>query len=288
MTMQQRTMQFGWLAEQRMSWPELLEMVKRVEWLGYDSVWLSDHLADEDDCWLLDGWTALGAILGCVPRIEAGTLVASNSLRAPLLTAHMTRTLAQIAPGRIVLGLGAGGSRNEQKRVGIVCAALAQRVAALRGACEVIRHDTASQSPWHDPAAARGEVRPAVPLLIGGGSSGVLRVAGCYADRWAIWGSPAHLASRGEVLSQFVREAGRRREDVRRGAIVMVLPDHLPERPPTSPWPAELRGDKVGVTRQLEDYALAGVSDMILCDYGVSPGCRLAALEWFAPIMAGF
>ena len=68
----------------------------------------------------------------------------------------------------------------------------------------------------------------------------------------------------------------------------MVLPDHLPERPHSSPWPAELRGDELVVTCQLEDYALAGVSDVILCDYGVSQDCRLAALEWFAPIMASF
>ena len=103
-------MQFGWLADQRMPWACLARMTKHVEQLGYDGVWLSDHLADEGGGWLLDGWTALGAILGCVPRIEAGTLVASNSLRVPLLTAHMARTLADIAPGRFVLGLGAGGS----------------------------------------------------------------------------------------------------------------------------------------------------------------------------------
>lgn len=281
-------MQFGWLADQRMPWAGLARMTKHVEQLGYDGVWLSDHLADEGGGWLLDGWTALGAILGCVPRIEAGTLVASNSLRVPLLTAHMARTLADIAPGRFVLGLGAGGSRSEHRRAGVAFANLHQRVVALQNTCEVIRHTAVGESPWDGRAATRQEARPAIPLLLGGGSPGVLRVTGRYADRWAVWGSPAQLAMKGQLVSQFAREAGRRPEDVRRGAIVMLLPDHLPKHPNPAPWPAELRGDETAVIRQLGRYAAAGVSDIVVCDYGVDPGSRPMALEWFAGIMVQF
>ena len=288
MTGPSRRMQFGWLGEQRFRWAELLGMTRRVEQLGFDSIWLSDHLADEEDGWLLDPWTTLGAILGCVPRIEAGTLVASNSLRAPLLTAHMARTLADIAPGRFVLGLGAGGSGDEHRRAGVAFDTLEHRVAALREACELIRHTTTSDSPWPDPQAVPKRGRPPIPLVLGGGGPAILRLAGRYADRWTIWGTPEQLASKGAVLSGFARDAGRRPEDVRRGAIVMLLPEHIPERPNPGPWPAELRGDEAAVARRLADYAAAGVDDVIVCDYGVDPAYRLPALEWFASIMARF
>jgi alkanesulfonate monooxygenase SsuD/methylene tetrahydromethanopterin reductase-like flavin-dependent oxidoreductase (luciferase family) len=130
--------------------------------------------------------------------------------------------------------------------------------------------------------------RPAIPLVLGGGGSAVLRLAGRYADRWTIWGTPGQLASKGALLSAFARDAGRRPDNVRRGAIVMLLPEHLPERSNPGLWPAELRGDKTAVAKQLTDYAAAGVNDIIVCDYGVDPAYRLPALEWFASIMAPF
>ena len=68
----------------------------------------------------------------------------------------------------------------------------------------------------------------------------------------------------------------------------MVLPRHIRDRRSAGSWAAELRGDEAAVTRRLADYAAAGVDDVIVCDYGVNPVNRLAALEWFAPIMARF
>jgi alkanesulfonate monooxygenase SsuD/methylene tetrahydromethanopterin reductase-like flavin-dependent oxidoreductase (luciferase family) len=281
-------MRFGWLAEQRFRWTELLDVTGKVEQLGFDSVWLSDHLADEQGHWLLDPWTTLGAILGRVPRVEAGTLVASNSLRPQLLTAHMARTLAEIGSGRFVLGLGAGGSRDEHRKVGVAFDDLERRVAALREGCELIRRAVTADSPWSDGRATPQAGRPAIPLLLGGGGPTVLRLAGRYADRWTIWGTPEELANKGAVLSEFARDADRRPEDIRRGAIVMVLPDHVPERSYLGHWPAELRGDEAAVLRQLADYAAAGVDDVIVCDYGVDPAYRVPTLEWFASIMSRF
>jgi alkanesulfonate monooxygenase SsuD/methylene tetrahydromethanopterin reductase-like flavin-dependent oxidoreductase (luciferase family) len=283
MILPRRRMRLGWLAEQRLDWPSLLHMTEQVERLGFDSVWLSDHLADEQGGWLLDPWTTLGALLARVPRLEAGTLVASNSLRSPLLTAHMARTLSEIAPGRFVLGLGAGGSREEHVAAGVTFDGIVQRVAALRDACGMIRRTTAAGSPW--PDAPLGE-RPPIPLLLGGGGNAVLRLAGSLADRWAIWGTPEELTAKGSVISAAAREVGRDPAGVRRGAIVMILPDHLSKRVGQDHWPAKLDGNEQAVSRQLARYTEAGVEDLIVCDWGVAPGCRLAALTWLASVMS--
>jgi alkanesulfonate monooxygenase SsuD/methylene tetrahydromethanopterin reductase-like flavin-dependent oxidoreductase (luciferase family) len=281
-------MRFGWLAEQRLRWDALLGMTRQVEQLGFDSVWLSDHITDEQGHWLLDAWTTLGAILGSVPRIEVGTLVAANSLRPSLLTAHMARTLADIGPGRFVLGLGAGGSREEHHMAGVAFDHIEHRVAALRDTCEFIRRTEDTDSPASNDRVISEASQPKIPLLLGGGGPAVLQLAGRYADRWTIWGTPDVLRHKVAVLSEFARDNGRDPEDVRRGAIAMVLPDRIPKRSNPSRWPAELRGDEAAVVRQLAAYAAAGVDDIIVCDYGVDPAHRLHALEWFAAIMNRF
>jgi alkanesulfonate monooxygenase SsuD/methylene tetrahydromethanopterin reductase-like flavin-dependent oxidoreductase (luciferase family) len=279
-------MRIGWLAEQRLPWPELLGVMRRVEQLGYDSIWLSDHLTDERGSWFLDPWTTLGAVLSSVPRIEAGTLVASNSLRPPLLTAQMARTLSGIGPGRFVLGLGTGGSPEEHQAVGVEFDEFDRRVAELHATCTLVRHTVTTDSPWFSTLDGSVATHPGIPLLVGGGGSAVMRVAARLADRWTIWGSPDELASKGATLSAFAREAGRRPRDIMRGAIVMILPDHLPQREHSEPWPAELRGDEAAIRRQLADYAAAEVEEIVVCDFGVRPEYRLAALEWFSTVVS--
>jgi alkanesulfonate monooxygenase SsuD/methylene tetrahydromethanopterin reductase-like flavin-dependent oxidoreductase (luciferase family) len=279
------TPRIGWLAEQRLGWTDLLETTRLVERLGYDSVWLSDHLTDERDRWFMDPWTALGAVLSSVPRIEAGTLVASSSLRPPLLTAQMARTLAGIGHGRFVLGLGTGGSGEEHERAGVTFGDFRLRLAVLRQTCAIVRDSLATGSPWSSVGGGAVAEHPPVPLLVGGGGQALLRVAAQCADRWTIWGTPRQLAEKGATLSAFARDAGRRPEDVERGAIVMLLPDHLPQRDHAEPWPAELRGDAAGVRRQLAEYEAAGVGEVVVCDFGVRPEHRLALLEWFASVV---
>jgi alkanesulfonate monooxygenase SsuD/methylene tetrahydromethanopterin reductase-like flavin-dependent oxidoreductase (luciferase family) len=283
-TPQLSRMHLGWLADQRLSWTALLDRACRVEELGFDSIWLSDHVADERGSWLLDPWTTLGALLARVPRIEAGTLVASNSLRAPLLTAHMARTLAGISHGRFVLGIGAGGSRAEHLAAGLRFEALDRRAGALCEACELFRRAAGAASPWAEaPDCGAGSI----PLLIGGGGNAMLELAGALADRWVIWGTPDQLAVKGALVSAAAREAGRDPARIRHGAIVMILPDHLPAEPaPPGHWPAELRGDEHAVSRQIAAYLRAGTTDLIVCDDGVEPEHRQSALTWLSSIMS--
>jgi alkanesulfonate monooxygenase SsuD/methylene tetrahydromethanopterin reductase-like flavin-dependent oxidoreductase (luciferase family) len=279
-------LRIGWLADQRLPWSQLLGYVEEVERAGYDSVWLSDHLADEDGRWLQDPWTTLGALLARVPRVEMGTLVAANGLRAPLLTAQMARTLDDIGSARFVLGLGAGGSRSEHRWCHVAFPDLDQRVAELHDACQLLARSIGRDSPF--PHVAGSPRRSPVPLLIGGTSRAILQIAARCADRWTVWGDPDELRSHGAVLSELAVSAGRRPADIRRGAIAMLLPDHLPERGDPAAWPAVLSGDELAIVGQLDRYAAAGVTDLVVCDYGLRPADRSDGLNWFARVASAF
>ena len=283
---------FSWLADQRLPWAELVYRAKQAADFGYGGVWLSDHLIDEDGRWLLDCWTTLGALIMAVPEVELGTLVAASTLRDPVITAHMARALLEIGQGRFVLGLGAGGSAEDHRVAGITFPALAERAARLDQTCRLVREvppgSGAGAGGGHRGTQAWGAALAGctVPLLIGGASEQVLKIAARYADRWTIWASPERAADLRGSLARYCADAGRDVKAIRCGAIVMMMPGHLPQRHHEAPWPAVIDGDIASMRRQLNRYELAGIDELVICDYAVAPDHQRQALRWFAERVA--
>src|SRR5690606_37452868 len=84
--------------------PAITEYVRfgqMAEELGYESVWVTEPRLARD------GVTGM-AILAATTSLRLGTAVLNNWTRGPALMAVTFRTLAQLAPGRIMLGLGGG------------------------------------------------------------------------------------------------------------------------------------------------------------------------------------
>lgn len=81
----------------------LLDLAKRAEALGFDSVWVGDSVLARPRH---DPLTLLAAVAARVPRVEMGTAVLLPALRNPVLLAHQIATLDQIAEGRLILGVG--------------------------------------------------------------------------------------------------------------------------------------------------------------------------------------
>jgi coenzyme F420-dependent glucose-6-phosphate dehydrogenase len=95
---------------------ELLEFSQHAERVGFDSVFVSDHLQP----WRHHGGHApaalpwLGALAASTERIAIGTSVLTPTLRYhPAIIAQAFATLGCLAPGRIILGVGSGESLNE-------------------------------------------------------------------------------------------------------------------------------------------------------------------------------
>jgi alkanesulfonate monooxygenase SsuD/methylene tetrahydromethanopterin reductase-like flavin-dependent oxidoreductase (luciferase family) len=81
----------------------LLQLAKRAERLGFQSVWAGDSLLARPRH---EPLTLLAAVAVAVPRLEIGTAVLLPALRNPVLLAHQVATLDQVAEGRLILGVG--------------------------------------------------------------------------------------------------------------------------------------------------------------------------------------
>ncbi len=108
--------------EREVRWPELLDMIRAIEDLGFDSIWLGEHLlyrwADRPPRGPWEAWTMLAAIAAVTTRVEFGPLVACTNFHNPALLAKQAATIDEISGGRFVLGLGAGWNETEFRAYG--------------------------------------------------------------------------------------------------------------------------------------------------------------------------
>ncbi len=119
------------------------ELACAAEEAGLDGVWVPDHLVPlrPDGPFPLECWTLLAALAGATSRIRVGPLVLVLPLRDPGLLALQARTLAAVAPGRVVLGIGLGGFtyRRAAESLGIATHDLTARGDALADALQRLR-----------------------------------------------------------------------------------------------------------------------------------------------------
>lgn len=111
------------------------EAAHRAESLGFDGMFLFDHLIPLDDPSrpILELVSTLGAVAASTERISVGSLVMRAPLRAAALSAAVTRTVGMIAPERTIIGLGAGDSMSadEDRRYGRSSQTLDERLGAV-------------------------------------------------------------------------------------------------------------------------------------------------------------
>ena len=98
-----------------------LEMARMAEDLGFDSVWIPDHVENAHlnrEKPILEFWTTLTAIGAATKRVRLGGHSMNNTFRHPGLTAKIACTLDQITGGRVILAPGSGWFADESKAYG--------------------------------------------------------------------------------------------------------------------------------------------------------------------------
>ena len=149
---------------------KLVQVARAAEDLGFDSVWMYDHLQtrDGDPEPLLECWTTLAALARETKRVRLGQIVTCALYRNPGLLAQMARTVDTVSGDRVFLGLGAGWDEREYVdfEYGEALPPVRERLADLEHTLQVLR-------------SRRGDR----PILVGGaGEKVLLRLVAQYAD----------------------------------------------------------------------------------------------------------
>ena len=210
---------------------EYFEVLKNIalesERLGYDTVWLDDHLMYNN--WpILEPWTVLSALSTLTSKIRLGTMVTCNAHRNPALLAKTAATLDVVSNGRLELGIGAGCQEAEHLAYGFGFPKPSVRIAQLGEALEVITQMWTQKKANYQGKhySLRDAVcgpkplqKPYPPITVGGsGEKHTLKVTAKYADRFD-WGSLPSVDDyrrKLEVLEEQCKVVGRDFDEIER------------------------------------------------------------------------
>jgi alkanesulfonate monooxygenase SsuD/methylene tetrahydromethanopterin reductase-like flavin-dependent oxidoreductase (luciferase family) len=222
--------------------------------------WLWDHmlpLAGDRGGPVLEGWTLLGALAAQTFRLRLGLLVTSNRLRPPALLGKMATTVDVISGGRLIMGLGVGGTVQpagaggiegenpavmEYAAYGIPLISPSEGIARLVETVTILRNMWTEEvfdyeGPFTTLVGNRNSPKPiqpaGPPLLIGAWGARTLRVVAEHADIWNIPGPPHNsvesLVERSRILDRQCEAVGRDPAAVERSAQLIVAEDGAAE-----------------------------------------------------------
>jgi probable F420-dependent oxidoreductase len=209
-------------------WAELRELAKLAEDVGFDTLFLEDHLIFRDQPDRLpmpegmsrgvgECFTALAALAEVTRRVTLGPFVACTSFRNPALLAKMADTIDEISGGRFILGLGAGWHEPEYTAFGYPFDRLASRFdEALQIIVPLLREGRVDFEGKYYTARdcelrPRGPRPQGPPIWIGASGPRMLRLVARYADAFnTVWPTqPEPMVERFAAVDAACREVGR-------------------------------------------------------------------------------
>jgi F420-dependent oxidoreductase-like protein len=225
------------------AWARTIEIAQRAERLGFESLWLFDHVhttPDPREIPHFEAFTALTALAMATSRPRLGHLVSCTAFRNPALHAKMISTMDVISGGRMDLGIGAGWKREEWEAYGWDFPETRARLQRLEESLQIITRmlHQPGRATWQGDLVrvegAINEPKPLqehLPIMVGGNGRQVTwRIAAQFADELNLDAMPAAewLEARPE-LDRHLDAAGRDRNSMR--VSVHLWWQHLDEAP---------------------------------------------------------
>jgi alkanesulfonate monooxygenase SsuD/methylene tetrahydromethanopterin reductase-like flavin-dependent oxidoreductase (luciferase family) len=183
----------------------MIEVANKCEVLGFDSVWMVDHLEmrppiSYESQPIPECWSAISALASSTRKIKIGSLVTCSLFRNPYYLSKICSTINEISNGRIIAGIGSGWFEEEFGAYGISYPKPSERIAATRKALTIIRE---SNGP------------SAFPIWIGGSGEGAtLKLVAKLADGCSLFGDPNIVRRKLEVLERYCNNYGRKPEQI--------------------------------------------------------------------------
>jgi alkanesulfonate monooxygenase SsuD/methylene tetrahydromethanopterin reductase-like flavin-dependent oxidoreductase (luciferase family) len=295
----------------RVDFDELQGTVQAAEVLGYDSVWVADHLILGRDGFILEGWTVMAALARVTKRMRLGSIHYANLFRPPSMTAKMAATLDFISGGRLDFFFDPyAGQRADAQAYGLVDDGSA--IARFEEALDLIKRMWSEDKPSYrgkyyaiEEAVClpRPVQKPSIPIWIGTSGNGsperrrqISEIMSRHADWWNI--TPASIDTMRDALG-VLRNAcaanGRDYKTIRKSFETQILVAESAAdlgrwrqrieaaNPGYGDWEKLgerfVIGDVKTVTRRLRDYVDLGVECFMLwfMDYPARDGLRLFA-----------
>jgi alkanesulfonate monooxygenase SsuD/methylene tetrahydromethanopterin reductase-like flavin-dependent oxidoreductase (luciferase family) len=215
-------------------------------WLQADEVpeiedaWLWDHLlplTGPRDGNIFEGWTLLAALAAQTRRLRLGHLVTSNRIRQPAVLGKMATTVDVISGGRLVLGIGVGGTHEpagshgipgdnpgiaEYAAYGLTLVSPGEGVGRLAESLTILKRMFTQEvfdfnGRYYALTGTRNRPAPVQPsgppILVGGSGTRLLRVVAEHADIWNTPGPPhasvEFVTDRSRVLDRHCADIGR-------------------------------------------------------------------------------
>ena len=194
-----------------------------AEELGYDSVWVMDHLFNNgyirerlDDKPYYHPLATLSYLSATTRKVLLGTSVLVLPYHNPVELAKYTATLDQMSGGRVTLGVGVGAMSEEFEALGIP---MSERASLTNESIRVMRELWSNPAPsFHSRRWQFDDLRfspkpvqsPHIPIWVGGASAGALRRAARTGDGWHPSGvSPEQYRDLKEQITGLATQAGR-------------------------------------------------------------------------------
>ena len=295
---------FGVQALQAMpDYSTLKKVVLECEKLGFDSVWVYDHLQLTYRP-TFESWTTLSALAEATRKIRIGTLVTCNVFRYPSLLAKMAATVDVISNGRLNFGIGAGWHDVEAAAYGIPFPRAGVRVEMVDEALTIMK------KLWiEDKVTFKGKYyavsdavslpkpvqKPYPPILVGGGGDKMLRVIAKHADAWNCgFESIEDFHKEIARLETACKEVGRNRKEIEntfQSRVVIAETDEAASKraeqwcderkgkPDDPDWKFAIQGSPETCVKMVRDYVNAGATHFTLLFADVA---SLKPLQMFA------
>jgi alkanesulfonate monooxygenase SsuD/methylene tetrahydromethanopterin reductase-like flavin-dependent oxidoreductase (luciferase family) len=224
--------------------------------LGFDSVWVADHILSGESSGLYEPLTTLSVLCGSTDEINLGTSVLIASLRSPVLLADVTGTIQEASDGRLILGVGTGWDRHEFESLGVM---FEERGAITDECLEIMRglwkgEALSFQGTHFDVKDVKIGTAPGQlpPIWIGGNSRAAIRRAAMY-NAWFPTDPTIEEISEGELkLTRLVKTS-----DIPMVAahIYLILGDTTREAERDAMFLSEQAGDTLSGIKQ---WAIVG------------------------------
>lgn len=221
MTVLDRT--FGVAARNFTAYPEmpdakaLVEYGVRMEELGFDSIWVWDHmlLGVEPNFPIIDSLTVLTGIAARTKRIKLGTGILVLPLRNAVALAKQLSSMDLLSDGRLLMGMASGWYKREFDALGIP---FEKRGKIMDENLDLLRRLwteplVTGQYTNYNPSKAVMYPKPAqehIPILIGGYAERVLQRAATVGDGWLTYFyTPEGFTKSWDKIRNFAKEAGK-------------------------------------------------------------------------------